>query len=81
MYYIYRKRITRIEVPLTGNENLDEILPLVDKNQVFNEKLISDSFFVEDRDDGKGMILAKEKIVYKDTIPITLDKMIGKTFT
>ena len=80
MYYVYRKRITRIEIPNT-TESAKEVLELAKKVAYSgDEKLISDSFFVEDQADGKGLILAKEKVISVATIPAELDPTIGKTF-
>ena len=62
MYYGFRKRITRIEIPNT-TETPEEVLKLA-KEKEFEEKLISDSFFIEEKEDGTGTIIAKEKVIY-----------------
>jgi hypothetical protein len=60
MYHTYIKRIIKIEVPgATPEETLENA-----KKQKFEERVISDSFFIEDDNE---LVLAKEKIIYGTT--------------
>jgi hypothetical protein len=83
MYYAYRKRVTRIEVDTSTAKNAEEVLTTAKatpySTDVAKEIVISDSFFIEDQADGKGIILVKEKVI-SPNLPDGLEPTIGKTF-
>lgn len=83
MFYAYRKRISRIEIPntaTTAKEALDLAKKQLYSEKEEEEKLISDTFYIETEANGEGVILEKEKIIYTTTIPLSLHPSLGKTF-